>query len=243
MQDTHYDALYSMEQEHWWYHVRRNLIHRLLTKERAQRGTPLTILDIGCGTGQLMKEMQAYGSVTGIDISERAVAYCKERGLAPDVGSADALPYANNSFDTVVIMDVLEHLQSDTAGARELLRVLKPGGTAIITVPAFMFLWSVTDELSNHYRRYTRKQIVALLQANGFTLERATYFNTFLFPAIAAVRLLVRLLHLPMRSENGVGGATANKVFYCIFACEEWLLQHTNLPFGVSILAIAHKPQ
>ena len=243
MQDIHYDALYTMEQNHWWYRVRRNLIHRLMRKQQAKQKSSLQILDIGCGTGQLMKELQAYGTVTGIDISERAVSYCKERGLSPDVGSADKLPYPDNFFDTVVIMDVLEHLEDDSLGAQELLRVLKPGGTAIITVPAFMFLWSVTDELSNHYRRYTKQQLIKLLTTGGFSIQRTTYFNTFLYPAIGGVRLLVRTFHLPMRSENNIGGVTANSILYPIFSLEEKLLAHLSFPFGVSILAIVKKPQ
>jgi ubiquinone/menaquinone biosynthesis C-methylase UbiE len=230
-----------MENEHWWYRSRRNLIHSLLQSLRKEHGSSLTILDIGCGTGQLMKELEAYGTVTGIDISERAVAYCKERGLSPDVGSADKLPYPDNFFDTVVIMDVLEHLENDSLGAQELLRVLKTGGTAIITVPAFMFLWSVTDELSNHYRRYTRKELVNLLQKNGLIIKRTTYFNTLLFPAIAAIRIIVRLLGIQMKSENHVGGSLINKILYGVFSSEIRLLSYLSFPAGVSILAVAKK--
>lgn len=241
MQDVMYDIMYQTERTQWWYRVRRELVAELMAPIREKKGHSLRILDIGCGTGLLMRELQQFGEVRGVDVSERAVAYCKERGLNPVVGSADQLPFPDASFDVVVMLDVLEHLSDDGAGAREVVRVLKGGGTAIIAVPAFRFLWGVTDEISNHHRRYTKPELLRVLTGAGLTVHRATYFNTFLFPAIAAVRVLVRWLRIPVKSENTMGGSGVNEVLYRIFALELPVLRHLNFPFGVSILAITSK--
>ena len=238
MQDVMYDIMYQTERNHWWYRLRRKLVAELLAPIRQEKKEPLQILDIGCGTGLLMQGLRHFGEVHGIDVSERAVAYCKARGLSPVVGSADRLPFPDASFDVIVMLDVLEHLKDDGAGAREVRRVLREDGTAIIAVPAFRFLWGVTDEISNHYRRYTRAELVRVLETSGLKVERTTYFNTLLFPAIAIVRVLVRFFRIPVKSENTMGGAVANRILYLIFALELPVLRHLNFPFGVSILAI-----
>lgn len=242
MQEKAYDIIYKIELGHWWYRVRRAIVHNLLTFFTIDRKHPLRILDIGCGMGALLKEMEEFGEVEGVDISPRAIAYCKERGFsAVSVGSADALPYANDTFDVVVILDVLEHLKDDIKGAQEVARVLKAGGVAIIAVPAFMFLWGITDELSQHYRRYTRKEIVQCIQTSGLSVWRATYFNTFLFPAIASVRLFVRLFRIQIKSENSLEGNITNRLFYFVFYIESIVMRWVNFPFGVSILVVAKK--
>jgi 2-polyprenyl-3-methyl-5-hydroxy-6-metoxy-1,4-benzoquinol methylase len=242
MRDVTYDTIYENEVAHWWYRVRRNIVKSILASQAKHReGTGLRILEVGCGTGQLMKEMQPYGAVFGMDISQRAVSYCKARGLAPLIATADRLPYGNDAFDTVIALDVLEHLQDDAAGATEIARILSANGMAIIAVPAFMFLWGITDEVSHHYRRYTRGQVVALIEGAGLRVRRATYFNTFLFPAIAAVRLAVRLCRIPMQSEGRIGSNVINEVLYGIFSLESRLLRYMQFPFGVSVLVIASK--
>ena len=242
MRDLTYDTIYETEAAHWWYRVRRDMVEEILALHaRRLPDACLRILDVGCGTGLLMKEMQQFGAVYGVDISQRAVAYCKSRGLAPLIASADRLPYRDEAFDAVVALDVLEHLDRDQAGAKELARVLSPSGIIIIAVPAFMFLWGITDEVSDHYRRYTRKQIVSLIEGAGLHVRRATYFNTLLFPAIAAVRLAVRCFRMPMESEGGIGNKVINEVLHRIFSFELRLLSGINFPFGVSVLVIASK--
>lgn len=242
MRELAYDTIYETEIIHWWYRARRNIVKQILASHtRLSERERLRILDVGCGTGQLMKEMQQFGSVYGVDISQRAVAYCKERGLAPSIASADNLPYGNDTFDAVVALDVLEHLQDDRAGARELARVLSPNGIAVVAVPAFMFLWGITDDAGHHYRRYNKKEILAVLKEAKLHIRRATYFNTLLFPAIAAVRLAVRFLRIPMESEGKIGSKVVNDILYKIFSFEARLLTRMRFPFGVSILVIASK--
>jgi 2-polyprenyl-3-methyl-5-hydroxy-6-metoxy-1,4-benzoquinol methylase len=243
MKAESYDIIYSSEDAHWWYKVRREMVRDILSEYTGKKDRPLRILDIGCGTGLLMRDLGQFGTVQGIDSSPLAIEYCKKRGLTNvSLASATSLPFDSNSFDVVVILDVLEHLEDDGAGCRELARVLDTGGIAIITTPAFMFLWSGTDVLGQHYRRYTRNEIRNKVSAAHMKIQRTTYFNTLLFPAILFVRLCVRLLNIPMRAEAHIGGSVGNTIFYYIFHIESILLRWgMNFPFGVSILVLAEK--
>jgi SAM-dependent methyltransferase len=190
----------------------------------------------------LLDEIGQFGKASGIDMSSRAIEYCKERGLNDvSVGDATVLQYPDASFDAIIILDVIEHIEDDAAACRELARVLKPGGIVIIMVPAFMFLWGVTDVLSHHYRRYTKREIVARVKGANLSIARATYFNTFLFPLIALVRVTVRLLKIPVTSESEMGGSLGNAILYAIFRLESLALKYMNFPFGVSVLLVAIK--
>ncbi len=243
MKDSTYDFLYAEEMSHWWYRVRRQLVKKIIRAYAKERNRPLRILDIGCGAGALMRELEEFGEVSGVDISPRAIEYCRGRGLT-HVQEADAvdLPFEDESFDVVVMLDVLEHLKDDAAGSAEVARVLKRGCLAILAVPAFMFLWSITDVVSHHFRRYRRAEIVQRLRDAGLCIQYAGYFNTFLFPAIALVRLAVRLLHIPMKSEQSIEGKLGNEICYHIFFLESRFIPFISFPFGVSILVLAAKP-
>jgi len=241
MEQNHYNTLFRYEEHHWWYRARRLLVHEIIRKYFKGK-TKLSIADIGCGTGALTKELEQYGKCIGVDISEQAINFCRSRGITNlRVGSAEETGCAPNSLDVVVCLDVLEHLEDDGTGIREIKRILKPGGMAIIFVPAFMFLWSITDEVSHHHRRYRLPEIAAKLTSENFILVRQTYFNTLLFPFIAIVRLTVQLLHIHPKSEMETGHGFINMILYRIFYLERYILRYTNFPFGVSIMMIVKK--
>ncbi len=240
MKSVHYETLYSHEVKHWWYAVRRCLVHNLI--RTYTNGSDLAILDIGCGTGALTKELERYGTATGIDFSQQAVDFCKSRGVKDvRLGSVEETGCPPDSFDAVLCLDVLEHLPDDETGMTEIYRVLKPGGTAIIFVPTFQSLWSVTDNVSQHYRRYRLPILVEKFERLGFTTLRRSYFNTFLFPLIALVRISVRLLGIKMESEAETGDGLVNKILFVIFDLERRCLKFMNFPFGVSGMIIAKK--
>lgn len=240
MQDHYYTATYNVELNHWWYRVRRKIIHFLIEKEAGEKNRALDILDIGCGTGALITELQKYGNVVGIDRSEDALKFCRERGITNvKLGSAIKIPEPDKKYDAVMALDLLEHLDDDKEAMKEIKRVLRPDGVAIIFVPAFMFLWGVTDVVSEHKRRYTKKELVIRLKEMGFEIKRASYFNTFLFPPIALVRLLSKIVTPKRKSDFITGDGLFNESLYKIFLLEAKLLKFTNFPFGVSIMAVA----
>ena len=202
------------------------------------------VLDVGCGTGATLVALDEVADVTGIELDAGAVAFCKERGLEQVVeGSAESLPFADGSFDMVFALDVIEHLDDDEVGLREFSRVLKPGGKLVVTVPAYQFLWSQHDEALHHRRRYTRSQLLRVLKSTGFHIQRASYYNTLLFPLVAAVRLMQRVLPTdgPAKSDVSLPPRWLNGLLYNVLASERFALRGLRLPFGVSLIAVATK--
>ena len=172
MHSHHYPLLYKVEESHWWYVGRRKLLSTFVADIRNESGKDLAILDVGCGTGANLKMLNDFGTTEGVDISEQALEFCRERGLNQvRQGAVESLPYPDESFDLVTALDVLEHLDDDAAGLKEIYRVLRPHGYALFFVPAFMFLWGVQDDVSNHRRRYSKQQFRQTVTASGLHIE------------------------------------------------------------------------
>lgn len=243
MKDVTYDFLYKQELCHWWYRGRRQLIHALFDKYCVKnKDQKLEILDVGCGAGILMSELEQYGNVYGIDVSALAVDYCKKRGL-PNVTVDDLakLTFPNEQFDVVIALDVLEHIENDAQAVSEIHRVLKPGGTVIIFVPAFMALWGEADEMGRHFRRYQKPELLKRLRDGGFTVEHSSYFNTILFLPIFFVRYISRKFGLMQKMEFKEANPIVNVILSFVFSLEVRLLAFAKMPFGVSALAVAKK--
>ncbi|HEY5657313.1 MAG TPA: class I SAM-dependent methyltransferase [Myxococcota bacterium] len=232
-----------VEREHWWFRGRRRLVGGLI---RAL-GIPPTAqaLDVGCGTGSNLRLLVDLGfeDVTGLDRSEEAVRWCREKGLPPvELGDICDLPFPEDHFDLVLAADVLEHVDEPATAVAELHRVLRPGGTLIATVPAFESLWGLQDDVSHHKRRYRRDELVAQLRAAGFAVTRSFYFNFLLFAPIWLARQLIRWLGIELASENEINTRWLNGVLARIFALDVWAAPRLRPRFGVSILAVARRP-
>ncbi|HEX5602840.1 MAG TPA: methyltransferase domain-containing protein, partial [Pyrinomonadaceae bacterium] len=200
------------------------------------------ILDVGCGTGANLLMLSNYGDAEGVDVSEDALAFCRERGLTNvKLGAAEALPYEDGTFDLVTALDVVEHLDDDLAGLREMRRVLRPGGRALLFVPTFMFLWGLQDDVSNHRRRYRMPELQRVLEQAGFEIERTTYANITFFMPILAMRKLMRLTGIKAESENNINVSALNGVLARMLGAESFVLRYMNIPFGVSGLCVARK--
>jgi SAM-dependent methyltransferase len=209
----------------------------------AKAGThnKLRILDVGCGTGANLEMLSQFGNAEGVDVSDDALEFCRRKGLTVQKGLAETLPYDDGSFDVTTALDVVEHLDDDLVGLKEMYRVTKRGGYSLIFVPAFMWLWGVQDHVSNHRIRYTRKQIVERLKSAGYTIERATYANWTFFAPILAGRTLMKLTGIKPESENNVNISALNGIFGKVFSAERFWLKNFNFPFGVSIVVVARK--
>lgn len=156
-------------------------------------------------------------------------------------GEAEALPFEDSSFDLVTGLDVVEHLDDDLAGLKEMRRVLRPGGHALVFVPAFMFLWGVQDDISHHRRRYTLDQLKRVMLQSGFRVERASYVNISFFAPILLGRLLMRALRIRPESENNITIGFLNGLLGKLFGSESLALRYLNFPFGVSIICVARR--
>ena len=252
MQQHTYSIMREVEDRHWWFAGRRKIIEGFLTviyrdlhADRAREGEqaqPLNILDVGCGTGANLQMLSQFGDAQGVDVSPEALDFCRARGLAKlRQGAAESLPYEDESFDLVTGLDVVEHLDDDLAGLKEMRRVLRSGGRALLFVPAFMFLWGVQDDISHHRRRYTLPELKRKLREAGLHVERATYANITFFTPILIGRLLMRLTGLRPTSENNITIGALNGLFGRILGSESWWLRRMNLPFGVSIVCVARR--
>lgn len=229
-----------VERDHWWFCGRRRLVAAMI---RAFGIPPSAqVLDVGCGTGsnlRLLVEL-GFGDVTGLDRSEDAIRWCREKQLPPvERGDLCALPFPEDHFDLVLATDVLEHIDEPDAGVAELRRVLRPGGTLIVTVPAFESLWGLQDDVAHHKRRYRRDELVVQLRAGGFAVARSFHFNFLLFVPIWLARQLIRWLGVEVASENEINTRWLNALLARIFAFDVWAAPRLRPRFGVSILAVA----
>jgi SAM-dependent methyltransferase len=243
MQQHTYSIMYQVEGTHWWFVGRRRIIKSFIERICAdlKREQP-RILDIGCGTGANLEMLAHFGETEGVDVSEAALAFCRERGLQNvRQGEAEHLPYEDDSFDLVTALDVVEHLDDDVAGLREMRRVLRPAGRVLLFVPAFMFLWGVQDDISHHRRRYTRAGLKRVVRAAGFEVESATYANITFFAPILLGRLLLRATGFRLASENNINVGPLNGLLGRILGAESSILRHANLPFGVSAICVARR--
>jgi SAM-dependent methyltransferase len=183
---------HQAEDRHWWYRGRRKVLDGAIAALALPK--PARILDAGCGSGRNMLELARFGSVTGIELSDTSVELARARGVGEVVaGSVLEMPFADDSFDLAVSLDVIEHLEDDLGALRELRRTLAPGGTLLVTVPAYQWLWSGHDEINHHHRRYTRRTLQRVAEQAGWTQVRTTYFNSLLLPAAIALRVLDRV--------------------------------------------------
>ncbi|HAF16047.1 MAG TPA: hypothetical protein DHU55_10890 [Blastocatellia bacterium] len=250
MQQHTYAIMRRVEESHWWFAGRRQIIKSFLERlcrdlnahNGGRRRPPLNILDVGCGTGANLEMLAQFGEARGVDVSAEALSFCRARGLENvKQGAAEALPYEDNSFDLVTGLDVVEHLDDDLAGLKEMRRVVRPGGHALLFVPAFMFLWGVQDDISNHRRRYTLAQLKRVVREAGFEVERATYVNVSFFAPILFGRMLMRAFRIRPASENNITIGFLNGLLGKILGAESLALRYLNFPFGVSIICVARR--
>ena len=244
MQQHTYAIMNRVEDSHWWYVGRRAILEsfllEIINNPKSKIQNP-KLLDVGCGTGGNLEMLEKFGQAEGVDVSDDALEFCKSKGLKVHKGLAEELPFDDESFEIVTALDVVEHLDNDVAGLKEMHRVLKTGGKSLIFVPAFMWLWGVQDDVSNHRIRYTKSQITERLEKVGFEIERATYANWTFFAPILAGRTLMKVMGIKPESENNVNISALNGVFGKLFGAERFWLKNFNFPFGVSIVIVAKK--
>ena len=235
-----YDRMRELERTHWWFTARREILAAEIA--RLPLPAPARILEVGCGTGGNLELLSRFGEVQAIEPDPDSRAYAAQRsGVAVHGGRLpDGLPDLG-AFDLVAAFDVVEHVEDDAAAVAALAGRLKPGGFLVTTVPAYAWLWSDHDAQHHHKRRYARAAYRRLFEAAGLTVRRATYFNTVLFPPIAAVRGAKTLARLRGGDEEALPPAPVNRLLHTLFAAEAGLLRVADLPFGVSILLVAQR--
>jgi SAM-dependent methyltransferase len=263
------------EDRHWWFASRTWALLGMLDRvvaghdgpagpEHSRRGSEgavegltagLRVLDVGCGAGNMIHHLSRYGQVKGVEIDPRPIAVARQRGYDVEQGDAtQPLPFQAGSFGLVAALDLIEHNQDDMAILQECYRLLSPGGHVVITVPAFMWLWSHNDVINAHVRRYTAAELGDKLRQVGFRIRRMTYNNFLVFPLAAALILARRgtereprlASHHLDQDEYQVEMEPAPPLLNAVLSAVGWMeaqiLRWLNLPVGTSIICIAEKP-
>ena len=236
---------FQAEDRHWWYRGRRAVLERVfdgLSVAPPAAGQPIRILDAGCGSGRNMVDLARRGAVTGVELSAPSVERARARGCGEVVeGSVLEMPFADDSFELAVSLDVIEHLEDDLGALRELRRVVAPGGALLLTVPAYEWLWSGHDEINHHQRRYTRRSLQRVAEQAGWTQIRTTYFNSLLLPVAILLRVLDRFNRSTTESslDLWVPPEPVNRVLELPLLLEAaTIARGGRIPAGLSLLSV-----
>jgi SAM-dependent methyltransferase len=243
MQPAEYEIMFRVEEVHWWYRALHRLIFDFLERELPDWRNK-AILDAGCGTGAILKQLGNPSMNVGIDLAPEAISFCRRRALNNvQQGDICALPFADASFDAVICSSVLYHqwVKDVSAGIREMNRVLRPGGLLLLNVPAFQFLHSAHDEAVLTAQRFRKSKIRALLLENHFLIRRLTYWTTLLFPLAVLARTLGGSRMGRDFDSMGKWSGFSNYLFAKTMSLERGLLKRLSLPFGVALFAAATK--
>jgi ubiquinone/menaquinone biosynthesis C-methylase UbiE len=246
MDAAEYDNIAALELEHWYYSGKRQFVRRWIQTARPPRPTD-TLLDCGAGTGQFAKEMEASCRVLVLDDHEEALRMLRQRFRADQILSlaGDRVPLPDGSLEYVTALDVLEHVPDDVAVVKGFHRLLKPGGLAVVTVPASMALWSDWDVALHHFRRYHRAQLRALFPESEWEVEYVNYTNVLVYPAVWVVRKWRGWRKSTggngsaARTEDKVPAGWLNSILRTQFtALARWRIP---FPFGVSLVLVARR--
>ena len=247
MERSEYGVMYRLEQSYWWFVGKQFLVKEQVERLLSKRGPGILILDIGSGTGIVLKMLEQFGQAFGMEMSPEAIQFLNKRNLKRIVCSdaEQVLPFKNDSFSLVTCLDVLEHLDRDKELLAEMIRVCEEGGHVLVTVPAFNRLWSPHDSALHHRRRYTRTRLLGLLNGLNARVLKASYYNFILSLPILAVRKLRSLF-----SEKGKGQSDffidlpegLNRSLSALYKLEILGLRILRYPYGVSLLVLLRKP-
>lgn len=249
MNPREYRQMYEVEEFHWWYVALHELIISVVRSKGGEPGE-LRILDAGCGTGRLCQLLKKCGSVTGCDMSPEALELCRKRGLT-DLFQADlnSVSFRASHYDVITSIDTLYHLaiKDEQVVLKKFHDALKPGGVLILNLVAHEFLRSTHDIAVHTRKRYTRKEVVDLLESCGFRVTVSSYRLGFLFLPIAALRLIKKVLNSSRDPQNVTSDVTSphpvlNRLLLWAARQENRMVLKSSMPFGTSVFAVAEKP-
>lgn len=237
------EKYYKLGKEYWWLAGKYQMVYNQLAALYPKSGAELDVLDMGCGPGNMTDYLTGFGDVVGSDLSEDALVYSKTRGNDKlFMGLGESLPLKDETFDLLVALDVLEHIDEEARATEELYRVIRPGGRLCMTVPAYQFLWGKHDDMYGHKRRYTAGEVRRKLSSAGFVIEKLTYFEAPFVPPLLVFRKLKNLLNMKDGGDDFITVPRwLNSLLLGVLSVEDFFLRYIEIPFGVTILCIARK--
>ncbi|MEQ8822261.1 MAG: class I SAM-dependent methyltransferase [Sumerlaeia bacterium] len=243
-----YERMYHLEDTYWWFQGRLKMIMTILDTYLPEKPRPGRVLDVGCGTGLMLRTIAEWRPI-GFDFSHLALEFSASKGAENLVrGDVVKLPFADESLDLILALDLMEHVERDDLLIREFNRVLRPGGCLMATVPAHQYLWSDHDIALHHFRRYSHKSLLQLLADGGLQPIKYSYGISFVHPGIVAFRMLQRAKQRLLPRKNGQAKAhliplpgPLNRAMIGLLHTEASLLRRMNLPQGTSLMTLARK--
>lgn len=239
MERSVYREMAELDQRHWWYRARREVLADLIRRS-AMLPAGARVLEIGCGTGHNLEMLGQFGKVDALELDDEARGIAEKR-LGRPVMSAPLPELAgvpDKTYDLIGALDVIEHIDDDRAAVDAIAVKLKPGGKFVMTVPAHQWMWSAHDVVNHHKRRYSKRALLRLIEASPLRLEKIGYFNSLLFPLAVTDRLASKLRGKD-DADVKLPSASLNKALETIFAAERHLVGRLPLPPGLSLFAVA----
>ena len=239
MERVVYRQMAELDQRHWWYRARREVLAALI-RRAVKPPNDAAVLEIGCGTGHNLAMLAEFGKVDALELDEEARGVAEQR-LGRQVMSSplpELAEVAERHYDLVGAFDVIEHIDDDRAALASIATRLKPGGTLIVTVPAHQWMWSAHDVVNHHQRRYSKGELRRLIDGSPLRLDSIGYFNSLLFPVAVAERMASKLRGKD-DADLKLPPAPLNKALERAFAAERHLIGRVPLPPGLSLFAVA----
>lgn len=255
--ETYFEKLYQVEDRHFWFRTRKAIVAALCSNIIANLPAGYRVMEIGCGTGHLLKTLKdtcKNGKVFGLDLFWEGLAFASQRTNAILVqGQAEWMPFAEGNFDLIGMFDVLEHLENDEEILVSVLRMLKEGGKLMLTVPAERQLWSTTDLIAHHQRRYEMDELKQKLEKSGFQIDYISECMQALHP-LARMRPPAPILLEEMSADEDRRSREefshelkilpiANEIAFRILQTEiNRIRKYETIKRGTSIIAVARRP-
>jgi SAM-dependent methyltransferase len=238
-----YHLMAAHEDRHWWFVGRRAVISALL--DRIELPPHPQIVEAGCGTGGNLDLLERRGSVRAFEPHGEAADIAQDRHPTIEVQAGELpghLPYPSASFDLVAALDVLEHVDDDARALASLVRLARPGGWIIVTVPAHQALWGSHDRRLHHLRRYGRRQLHELAAGAGVDIVFETAFNTVLAPIAVVYRAIERVVGGNFGNQERLPPTPVNRLLSRLFAIERRIVTRRAIPFGLSYALVLRRP-
>jgi SAM-dependent methyltransferase len=238
--DPNYSAYYrQLYENHWWFRMRERWLLQVLRQNCPANGWG-SILDVGCGDGLLFDRLMEFGEVEGIETSREIVDPANPQFQKIHIGPFDDSFRPGKQYSLILLLDVLEHIPDPGDALRRCESLLKPGGSLVITVPAFNVVWTNHDVLNHHMTRYRRATLFPLLQTAGFKIEESAYWFQWAFPVKLAQRFTEKLFRLRPANPK-IPLLAVNRALCSLCALEHSILGPLHLPFGTTLVARCSK--
>lgn len=241
MERQAFERMAELDGLHWWYRARRRILEQVI-RRFVRPPADARVLEIGCGTGHNLAMLGQFGRLEAVELDNQARALAEQRLGRPIVD--EALPglatTLRGPYDLIALLDVLEHVDDDRMALTSILGMLSPGGALLLTVPANPWMWTAHDAVHHHHRRYRKADLVGRVTAAGYRIEMLSFFNTMLFPLIAAVRLAGKVTKR-QESDDQLPSPMINRALDGVFGLESGLVGRVPMPFGVSLVAVLRR--